>query len=406
MMADGDTNKRLPLEGVKVLSVEQFITGPYCTQLLADAGAEVIKIERPGVGDPRRTIGPYIETSEGQKVSGGFIQYNRNKKSLTLNLAAEEGKEVFRQLAGQMDVVVENLRPGSMKKMGLDYEALSPLNPRLIYAAISGFGQHGPYQQWPALDIVVEAMSGIMDIVGFEDRPPTYTIYGMADLYAGQVNAYSIMLALFAREMTGEGQMVDTSMYDSMIALNERSVAIHSMTGQIPMRGRERVLGPRGAYEARDGYVALNIPTDEMWGRLTEVLGREDLKNDPRCSSGPERAENSEFIRSVSEEWMSSLTQEEAVQRLLKAGVPAGPVRKVNELFDCPQVKARDMLLEVPHQQVGPVQLASSPASLSDAPKVTPEAPPELGEHNRQILTDMLGMPPEKIDILEENGVI
>ena len=406
MMADGDTNKRLPLEGVKVLSVEQFITGPYCTQLLADAGAEVIKIERPGVGDPRRTIGPYVETSEGQKVSGGFIQYNRNKKSLTLNLAAEEGKEVFRQLAGQMDVVVENLRPGSMKKMGLDYEALSPLNPRLIYAAISGFGQHGPYQQWPALDIVVEAMSGIMDIVGFEDRPPTYTIYGMADLYAGQVNAYSIMLALFAREMTGEGQIVDTSMYDSMIALNERSVAIHSMTGQIPMRGRERVLGPRGAYEARDGYVALNIPTDEMWGRLTEVLGREDLKNDPRCSSGPERAENSEFIRSVIEEWMSSLTQEEAVQRLLKAGVPAGPVRKVNELFDCPQVKARDMLLEVPHQQVGPVQLASSPASLSDAPKVTPEAPPELGEHNRQILTDMLGLPPEKIDILEENGVI
>ena len=406
----GEVEKRLPLEGIRILSVEQFITGPYCTQLLADAGAEVIKVERPGAGDPRRTMGPYLESPEGERVSGGFIEYNRSKKSLTLNMATEAGKEIFRKLAMEVDVVLENLRPGSMKKLGLDYEALSVDNPRLIYAAISGFGQMeeyaGPYQAWPALDIVAEAMSGVMHIVGFADRPPTYTIYGLADIYSGLVNAYSIMLALFQREMTGRGQMVDTSMYDSMVSLNERSVALHSLTGEIPVRGTERVLGPRGAYRAQDGYVALNIPTDQMWARLAGAMEREDLIEDPRCLTGPDRAENDDFVRVVLEGWMATMTQDEAVAHLQAAGVPAGPVQTAEDLFSCPQVAARRMLVDVPHAKMGSVKMARSPARLSGSPEVSPGAPPELGEHNREILGDLLGLPPGEIAALRDAGVI
>ncbi len=404
------SDQRGPLKGIRVLSVEQFITGPYCTQLLADAGAEVIKIERPGSGDPRRGMGPYLESPSGKPVSGGFIQYNRSKKSLTLNLASEAGKDIFRDLAGQSDVVVENLRPGSMKKLGLDYSTLSEINPGLIYAAISGFGQledyAGPYQQWPALDIVSEAMSGIMHIVGFEDRPPTYTIYGMADIYAGLVNALSIMLALFQRQVTGRGQMVDTSMYDSMVSLNERSVALHSLTGETPVRGRERVLGPRGAYAAQDGYVALNIPTDDMWARLARAIGREDLVDNPRCAKGPDRAENDAFIRSVLEDWMSTMTKREAVSALHEAGVPAGPVQTIEEVLACPQVQARKMLLDVPHPDLGPVKMARSPMRLSDSPEVVADPPPSLGEHSEEIIADLLGYSQDHITDLREQGVI
>ncbi len=401
---------RRPLEGIRVLSVEQFITGPYCTQLLADFGAEIIKIERPGSGDPRRTMGPYIQTDDGATVSGGFIEYNRSKKSVTLNMASDEGKDIFRRLAERSDVVVENLRPGSMKKLGLGYDELSSMNPRLVYAAISGFGQMeeyaGPYQNWPAFDIVSEAMSGIMDIVGFEDRPPTYTIYGMADIYAGLVNALSIMMALFQREMTGRGQRVDTSMYDSMVSLNERSVALYSLTGEVPTRGKERVLGPRGAYATKNGYVAINIPTDDMWGRLASAMGREDLIDDPRCARGPDRANNDDYIRSQMEQWLSEFTREEAVELLQRAGVPAGPVQNVEDVFNCPQVQARHMLLDVPHPDIGSVKMARSPMRLSGSPEVHAGPPPGLGEHTRELLRELLGLADDEISRLQGENVI
>ncbi len=215
-----------PLSGIRVTGLEQYMAGPYCTMLLADAGAEVIKIERPGRGDPRRAMPPFAERGDTRKAAG-FMAYNRNKKSLALDLGKAEGQEVFRRLAARSDVVVENLRPGAMEKQGLGHAALRELNPRLIWAAISGFGRlpsHlGPYSDRPAFDIVAEAMSGIMHLVGFADKPPSWTIYGMADVQTGMVTAYGIMQALFMRERTGQGQLVDSAMFDNMLALNLRA---------------------------------------------------------------------------------------------------------------------------------------------------------------------------------------
>ena len=211
-----------PLEGIRIIGLEQYMAGPYCTMLLADAGAEVIKIERPGSGDPRRGMPPFAE-GNGKKKGAGFMGYNRNKKSLALNLRAPEGQEVFRKLAASADVVVENLRPGSMAKQGLGFEDMRKTNKGLIWSVISGFGQledyRGPYANRPAFDIVAEAMGGIMHMVGFADKPPSWTIYGMADIYSGQIAAYGIMQALFMRERTGLGQLVDSSMLDNMICL-------------------------------------------------------------------------------------------------------------------------------------------------------------------------------------------
>ncbi|HEX9016009.1 MAG TPA: CoA transferase, partial [Chloroflexota bacterium] len=271
-----------PLNGIRVLAVEQYMSGPYCTMLLADSGAEVIKVEQPKGGDPRRGIGPFATDDRGNKVSGGFMAYNRNKKSVTLDLQKPEGREVLFDLARVSDVVVENLRPGAAEKLGVGYEAMRVVNPRLIYAAISGFGRAGgPYWQRPAFDIVVEAMSGIMNIVGFEDREPITTIYGMPDIYSGVVTAYAIALALIQRGITGEGQLLDISMYDCMVSLNERSIVTHAFTGQVPSRGRERLAAPRAAYRASDGYVALSCPTDDMWARLCRLMEREDLITAP-----------------------------------------------------------------------------------------------------------------------------
>ena len=260
-----------PLEGVRVVGMEQYMAGPYCTLLLADAGAEVIKIERPGTGDPRRLMPPFAKKN-GARKAAGFMAYNRNKKSLGLDVTSEEGRCVYRKLVQVSDVVVENLRPGSLDKRGLGYEALKELNPRLVYAMISGFGRlpgyEGPYSRRPAFDIVAEAMSGIMHLVGFEDKPPSWTIYGMADIYSGLVTAFGVMQALYMRERTGVGQLVDSAMYDNMLALNEGMVAVHSVAGQSPHRGRPKNIYPRGAYATKDGYIAVNIPDERLWQRF------------------------------------------------------------------------------------------------------------------------------------------
>ena len=209
-----------PLSGIRVIGLEQYIAGPYCTMLLADAGAEVIKIERPGSGDPRRAMPPFVE-GDGARKAAGFMAYNRNKKSLALDLRKPEGQDILRRLMTGADVVVENLRPGSMDKMNLGYDALKEANPHLVWGIISGFGRlagfQGPYSDRPAFDIVVEAMSGMMNLVGFEDKPPSWTIYGLADIYSGMVTAFGVMQALFMRERTGSGQIIDSSMFDNML---------------------------------------------------------------------------------------------------------------------------------------------------------------------------------------------
>jgi len=377
---------RRPLEHVRVLAHEQYIAAPYCTMLLADYGAEVIKVERPGTGDPRREMGPFIDTNSG-RYAWGFAEYNRNKKSVTLDLKDPADREKFERLAAASDVLVENFRPGVMDKLGVGWERLRQVNPRLVYCAISGFGQlepyKGKYSNWPAFDIVVEAMSGFMHMIGFEDRPPVSAVYGLADLVAALVAVQGILAALLDREVTGEGQFVDISMLDAMIALNERALTIHSFTGQVPSRGPERLIGPRGTFRAKDGYLALNVPTDYIWHRLTYVIGREDLAHDPRCVSGPARAANLEtVIRPAIEGWLQDKTRQEAMVLLNEAGVPVGPVQTAADVFACPHVAARGMLVELDDPGVTGKKLVGSPVKFSRAPAPSASRTPGLGEHN------------------------
>jgi len=400
-----------PLDDIRVLSLGQFMSAPYCTMLLADLGAEVIKVERPGVGDPRRTIPPYPEgTDAADRLGGGFMAYNRNKRSVVIDLRTDRGRELFTDLAAEADVVVENMKPGSADRLGVGYEALSAVNPQLVYAAISGFGQlegyRGPYTERPALDIVVEAMSGIMQQVGFEDRPPQWTLYGLADLYSGLVTAFSILTALHMRERTGEGQFVDTSMYDAMLSLNERMVMLYSFTGEMQPRGHMRHQGPQGAFEAADGYVAVNIPNDPMWARLCEVVGREDLVEDERTATGPARAEHRAFVRTVLEDWLADRPKAAAVEVLNDHGVPAGVVQTAAEVFADEQVAARGMLVDVEDPELGPHTFARTPTRLSAAPEIDAVPAPRLGEHTRSVLGDLLGLSDADVDALVADGVV
>lgn len=398
-----------PLSGIRVVGTDQYMAGPYCTMLLGDAGAEVIKIERPGSGDPRRAMPPFAERG-GNKKAAGFMGYNRNKKSVALDMRSDEGKEVFRRLMAESDVLVNNLRPGALTRMGFGYADLKAINPRIVYAVISGFGRmqgyQGPYGDRPAFDIVAEAMSGIMHLVGFEDRPPSWTIYGMADIYSGMVTAYGIMQALFMRERTGEGQMVDSAMYDNMLSLNEAMIALYSVAQQSPHRGRPRNAYPRGAYQTRDGYVALNVPDERIWQRLAECIGHPELATDERTSSARARIENREFLDPVIDEWMGRRTRAEAVDALNAIGVPTGPVYTAEDVFECPQVAARRMLMAIDDPEVGEYRFARTPPHLSAATELPANPAPRLGEHTRPVLEGMLGYTSAEVDALAANSVV
>lgn len=398
-----------PLSGIRVIGLEQYMSGPYCTMVLADAGAEVIKIERPGKGDPRRSIPPFAERG-GSSKAFGFMAYNRNKKSLALNVQSERGRAVVRRLAEVSDVVVENLRPGSMAKLGLDYEALRSVNPRLIYAMISGFGRLPGYQSdytdRPAFDIVAEAMSGVMDLIGFEDKPPTFTLYGLADVYSGMVAACGVFQALLMRERTGQGQLVDVSLTDNMLALNERMVALYSVTGKEPKRGRLDHLWPRGAFKCKDGYVALNVPDDIVWARLATAVGRPDLVDDPRSADGTSRAANADFLQPILEDWMADKTRQEVVDTLNEAGMPTGPIYTAKDVFEDPHFKKRGMLVDIDDPEVGVYTFARSTPHLSAAPEIVKRPAPGLGQHTRDILEGLLGYSSDELDRLAADQVV
>ena len=398
-----------PLSGIRVIGLEQYMSGPYCTMLLADAGAEVIKIERPGSGDPRRAIPPFVE-KDGVKKAGGFLAYNRNKKSLALNLRSEAGQQILRQLVKKSDVLLENLRPSALDKLGFDYDSLKAINPRLIYAVISGFGRLPGYQSTyssrPAFDIVAAAMSGIMDQTGFADKPPADTLYGMADVYSGMMTAYGILLALFMRERTGVGQMVDSAMLDNMLALNERMVTLYAVTGQEPQRGQLRHLWPRGAFKCKDGYIAINVPDDIIWQRLAKSVGRPDLADDPRSATATARVANAGFLQPIIESWMTNKNRAEVVDTLNAAGVPTGPVYTAKDVFADVHFRQRDMLVEINDPEVGPSIFARTTPHLSAAPQIPIGPAPNLGQHTRSILQELLGYSEDEMDRLVAEGVV
>lgn len=380
---------RLPLDGVRVVALEQFISGPYCTMWLADCGAEVIKVERPGSGDPRRDFHPYREGAGGRKVSGGFFSFNRNKRSVTLDLSAEEGREAYRALVRTADVVVENMRPGAVEKLGLDHATLSADHPRLIYAGISGYGRADglPYAGRPAFDAAILGMAGITHVTGASpDLPPQQPMYGLADMVTGICAGYQILMALFDRERTGLGRFIDVSMYDSLVALNERPHMLREFTGRVISRGPDRFQAPMGAYECADGYLSLVVPNDPIWRRLAACIGRPELADDPATATGAARAANPSTYLPALTAWFAARTRDEAVAALELAGVPAGVVQDATDVADCPHLEARGMFVRVQDPDVGEIRMPHAPVTMSDTPPVPAGTVPRLGADNADVL--------------------
>lgn len=399
-----------PLEGVKVLSFEIQVAGPYCTMMLSDQGADVIKVERPGSGDTARGGAPMLTGEDGRKQSGYFLRFNRNKRSITLDLKQEGGRELFRELAADSDVVVENFRPGILDEMGLGYAELSALNPRLVYASISGFGSMegftGPYSGRPSYDIVAQAMGGLMHTCGQADGPPTWLGVALGDIVSGMNAAHAITLALLQRERTGVGQFIDVSMYDTIVALADRSVNAYSLAGDVLQRGRELYMAPWGPFECSDGWVALIVATERDWGKFCEAIDRPDLTTAEGATSGPERARNmdGELGRTIAE-WFARHTREEATEKLLAAGLPVGPVQTAEDIHACPQIEARQLLIDVPDPVIGSARLVGTPFKMSGNTTPIARPAPGLGEHSDEILA-ALGHDPARIAELRDAGVI
>jgi formyl-CoA transferase len=402
--------KKYPLSGVRVVALEQYIAAPYCTMWLADCGAEVIKIERPGSGDPRRNYQPALKGESGESVYGGFVTYNRNKKSLTLDIQSPEGQEVYIDLIRNADVVVENLKPGSVEKLGLGYEDLRKINPRLIYAAISGYGRmkefEGIHSGLPAFDPVIQAMSGITNLYGEADGPPAVSPLALGDLFTGVMAGYQILLALYMREKTGDGQFVDAAMYDSLVALNEKSVMLYTFAREVLTRGRDKYQAPYRTFAVKDGFVALITPNELMWARFCKALGREEWVTDPLTATGRQRAANTSAWEPWVENWMAERTADEVISSLDRMGVPAGKVQTGEDLVNCPHLKARNAFVEVEDPDVGRLLLARAPVRLSAMPEVPTASAPRLGEHTDEILEQLLGYSAERISGLKSTKAV
>lgn len=400
-----------PLDDIKVLSFEIQVAGPYCSMMLADQGADVIKVEQPGSGDTARGGAPMVENERGERQSGYFLRFNRNKRSLTLNLKSEDGREIFRRLANESDVLIENFRPGLLAELGLGYDDLSKENPGLVYASITGFGSMegylGPYAKRPAYDIVAQAMGGVMNTCGQLGGPPTWAGTALGDIISGMNAAYAIMLALYQRERTGRGQYIDAAMYDTIVALSERSLTAYSLTSHVLERGREPYMSPWGPFECSDGWLALVIATERDWSRFCEALERADLVDREGTRSGPERAQSMNgWLGEVLAEWFGRHTKAEAVGKLLAVGLPVGPVQNAQDIFDCPQVAARAQLIDVPDSVLGTVRLVGPPFKLSGDLEPVRKPAPLLGEHSAEILRERFGYTDENVSELREKGVV
>lgn len=399
-----------PLDGIKVLSFEIQVAGPYCSMMLADQGADVIKVERPGSGDTARGGAPRLTGEDGRTQSGYFLRFNRNKRSITLDLKQESGRELFRELAADSDVVVENFRPGLLDEMGLGYADLSADHPGLVYASISGFGSmegfRGPFSDRPSYDIVAQAMGGLMHTCGQADGPPTWLGVALGDIVSGMNAANAIALALFQRERTGQGQYIDVSMYDTIVALADRSVNAYSLAGDVLQRGRELYMAPWGPFECSDGWVALIVATERDWERFCGAIDRPDLTTAEGATSGPERARSmdGELGRTIAA-WFAQRTRAEATERLLAAGLPVGPVQTAEDIHACPQIAARELLIDVPDPVIGSARLVGTPFKMSGNTTPITRPAPGLGEHSEEILA-ALGHDQERIAALREAGVI
>jgi crotonobetainyl-CoA:carnitine CoA-transferase CaiB-like acyl-CoA transferase len=388
------------LADVRVLDFTQMLSGPYCTMLLADQGAEVIKVESE-FGDTTRATGPFMPDDAQRQFGGYFSSINRNKKSIVLDLKSEDGKTAVRRLVKTANVVVENFRAGVMERLGLGYEELAKENSAIVYAAIRGFGDPrsglSPYASWPAYDVVAQAMGGLMGITGPTADTPMKVGPGVGDIFPGTMAAFGILAALHHARRTGVGQFLDVSMYDSVLALCERIVYQHSVSGAVPKPdgNTHPLFAPFGLFPTTDGWVAIAVPSDAFWAALSEVIGRPELAQDPRCESKLVRGANREFINEVVAAWTKGRTKAQ-VAEALGGRIPFGPVNSIADIFADPHVAAREMLAEIcPPGFARPLVIANTPIRLLKTPGGVRHRPPYLGEHSVEIL-QQIGFSKEK----------
>jgi crotonobetainyl-CoA:carnitine CoA-transferase CaiB-like acyl-CoA transferase len=403
-----------PLDGITVLDLTRVLSGPYSTMLLADMGARVIKIEQPPKGDDTRAWGPPFLYPSGHKPSAGdpdagesayFLSINRNKESVTLDFKHPDGRAVLDRLLERADVLVENFRPGTLGKLGLDYATLSVRYPRLVYCSVSGFGQTGPRRKEPGYDAVMQGEGGLMSITGSPDGPPYRLGVAIADVVSGMFAAYGIAMALFARERTGKGQEVDVAMLDAVAALLTYQAGSFFASGDVPRRlgNRHPSIVPYETFAASDGEFVLAVGNDEQWRRFCAVVG---LPDDPRFATNRQRVTSYDDLRPLVADRMRAEPRRHWIERLTAAGVPCGSVRNLQELFDDPQLQAREMIARVEHATIGPLRTLGVNVKLSATPGAVRTAPPTLGQHTDAVLHHDLGLSAEDIDALRRDHVI
>jgi len=372
------------LEGIKILDLSRVLAGPFCTMLLADMGAEVIKVEIPDKGDDSRSFPPF---KKGQGTY--FINFNRNKKSIVLNLKKSSDVFKFLEIIKSMDVLVENFRPGTMEKMGLGYERIKNVNDQLIYASISGFGQYGPYKDKPGYDIIGQAMGGIMSITGWPDGPPTRTGTAIADILAALFCTIGILSALQARTLYGKGQKIDVALVDSVVSAIGTILQIYMVEKRIPKRSGNKYdfIAPYEAFMAKDGWFVLGVGNDKLWKKFCGAISRKDLIDDERYNTNVERVKHNKELAEIIGSWSTNFTLKEIISALEEDGIPAAPINNLEQIVNDPHIAiAREMIQQIVHPIAGQVKIIGNPIKMSETNPQIYESSPLLGEHTDYVL--------------------
>ena len=402
-VANTDPTTGGPLAGFTVLDLTRVLSGPYCTMMLADMGARVIKVEQPGKGDDTRGWGPPFQNGE----SSYFMSVNRNKESVTLNFKHPEGRAVLDRLIAGADVLVENFRPGALERQGLGYDAVSAAHPRLVYCSISGFGQTGPRRSEPGYDAVMQGEGGLMSITGAPDGTPYRLGVAIADIASGMFAAFGVAMGLLARERTGRGEYVDVGMLDSVAALLTYQAGICFAIGQAPPRlgNQHPTIVPYETLTASDGDLVVAAGNDSLFTKFCDVIGAPELARDPRFAANKGRVENQDALRPLLAERLRTATRSHWLDGLKRAGVPCGAVRDLAEVLSDPQLQERMMVLPLTHPKAGPIQVLGVPVKLAGAAGSVRTPAPVLGQHTRGVLGE-LGYDAERIAALEQAEVI
>ena len=400
---------------IRVLDMSRILAGPWASQTLADMGADVIKVERPGKGDDTRSWGPpYVRDRDGNNTSESayFLCANRGKRSICVDISRQEGQELIRQFIPQTDVIIENYKVGGLKKYGLDYDALRELNPGLIYCSITGFGQTGPYADQPGYDFLIQAMGGLMSITGEKDGlpggGPQKAGVALADITTGLYASIAILAALVNRQQTGQGDHIDLSLLDVQAAVLANQAMNYLTTGVVPQRqgnGHPNIV-PYQGFATADGHIILAIGNDEQFARLCKVIGQPELATDPRYSSNRERVSHRDTLVPILEQALYRKTAAEWLARFRTEQIPSGPINSIDKVFADPQIRHRGMQKQLAHPLAGSVEVVASPIRFSHSRSTSHRAPPLLGEHTDEVMTRVLGMDEGRIRDLHRRGVI